>query len=65
MTKSGIRKSHFFRATSSPVRKRVTSDYPGVSGKKKCEKTPSKLEKPRMAELIISPGFEAFERNCR
>ena len=34
-------------------------------GKKKCEKTPSKLEKPRMAALIISPGFEAFERNCR
>ena len=59
-----IRKSHVFRATSSPVRKRVTSDYPGVS-REKCEKTPSKLEKPKMTEQIISPGFEAFERNCR
>jgi len=36
----------------------VTSDYPGVSGKK-CEKNPGKLEKPRMTEQITSPGFVA------
>lgn len=53
MKESGIRKSHVFRATSS-LHENVWQAIILEFREKKYEKTPSKIEKPKMTEQIIS-----------